>query len=913
MQNTPNTRLEGLFHEAARRQPGPEREAYLDGACGADQDLRSRIEALLVAHEEASGFLEEPAVGGPREGPGSSIGPYKLLQEIGEGGMGVVYMAEQTRPVNRKVALKVIKLGMDTKQVIARFEAERQALALMDHPNIARVLDAGATETGRPFFVMELVRGIAIHEYCDTHKLSTRERLALFVDVCHAVQHAHQKGVIHRDLKPSNVLVTSHDGRPVPKIIDFGVAKATNQRLTERTLFTEFRQVIGTPEYMSPEQAEMSGLDVDTRSDIYSLGVLLYTLLTGTTPVDASELRTAGFEEMTRMIREEEAPAPSTRISKLGALAGEVAERRRSDVGSLSRHFRGELDWIVMKALEKDRTRRYETAAAFAADVLRHLENRPVEAGPVQPGYRLRKFVVRNRSVVLGVGALVLVVALGLVGTIFGLLRARSEAERSRRIGDSLEEVLAMSDPALGASPARREEVLGNVRATFGTQHATYAAVLDTLSRSLHDAGEFEAAAELSEEAIGVWSRVHGEDHVNVAGSLSTLGSLQRLLGEEQDAERSLRRALSIFERAEIADGSIGHLARMELADILSTRGENAEADRLMGEALAALRASESTSRLRIIETLELRFLVQLDGHSDSAKDTILEVYEESKAFYSEDSPMLAMAAMGVGNYHAKRGDDDVAEPFLREALERFERLGRMEGVYVLTINDALFQILRKRPDPASQEEADQLLGKTIEGARGIWGAEALATNLVYYAERRLSRGKYAEAVRAIRDAHAAMVEDGRSFLELSRLRAALTEVSLQVSSRAGLDVEAYEEAQIAVERALQDEPENVAMLAVLALSLHRLGQHEDALAALELVGGPLADAGTPLAREVAPVDHAVRALVALTDERHELARREFEIYDGALRRKNTSSLERRLQEEVQDRLESHPSNPTDG
>jgi serine/threonine protein kinase len=321
---------------------------------------------------------------------GAVIGPYKLMEQIGEGGFGLVFVAEQQKPVKRRVAIKVIKPGMDSRDVIARFEAERQALALMDHPNIARVLDAGTTDSGRPYFVMELVHGVPITDYCDRNQLTPRERLELFVFVCQAVQHAHQKGIIHRDLKPSNVMVMLHDGEPVVKVIDFGVAKALHQHLTEKTIYTHFAQMIGTPLYMSPEQAEMSGLDIDTRSDIYSLGVLLYELLTGTTPFDKQRVAKAAYDELIRMIREEDPPKPSTRLSQSTESLPAVAAHRRIEPARLSKMFRGDLDWITMKALEKDRTRRYETASGLAADILRYLHDEPVEASPPSAGYRLK-------------------------------------------------------------------------------------------------------------------------------------------------------------------------------------------------------------------------------------------------------------------------------------------------------------------------------------------------------------------------------------------------------------------------------------------------------------------------------------------------------------------------------------------
>jgi serine/threonine protein kinase len=370
------------------------RRAWVKQACAGDAKLEALVEGLLQAHDHPDSFLQAPgaslgatADAPVAERPGAVIGPYKLMELIGEGGMGLVYVAEQQRPIRRKVALKLIKPGMDSRQVIARFEAERQALALMDHPNIARVLDAGTTDTGRPYFVMELVKGTPITAYADQHRLTTRQRLELFVPVCQAVQHAHQKGIIHRDLKPSNVLVSRHDTTPVVKVIDFGIAKAVGGRLTDKTVYTAFAQLVGTPLYMSPEQAGLSDIDIDTRSDVYSMGVLLYELLTGTTPFDEETLKQAGYDEMRRMIREDEPPRPSTRLSTVQqATLSTIAERRGLEPLRLSQQLRGELDWIVMKALEKDRGRRYESASAFTADVQRYLEDEPVLACPPTAG-----------------------------------------------------------------------------------------------------------------------------------------------------------------------------------------------------------------------------------------------------------------------------------------------------------------------------------------------------------------------------------------------------------------------------------------------------------------------------------------------------------------------------------------------
>jgi serine/threonine protein kinase len=449
--NTTTKRAKSIFIAMIRNVAPEQWSGYLDVACCDDDELRQDVESLLKAHSGSDSFLAQLAaavvatIDSPvvTEGVGAVIGPYKLREQIGEGGMGIVYMADQKEPVRRTVALKIIKPGMDTREVVARFEAERQALALMNHPNVSKVLDAGATASGRPYFVMELVRGIPITEFCDKQKLDSRQRLELFATVCQAVQHAHHRGIIHRDLKPSNVLVELHDVTAIPKVIDFGVAKATTQQLTELSLHTGFSQMIGTPMYMSPEQAELSGLDIDTRTDVYSLGVLLYELLSGTTPFTHETLKQASYDEMRRMIREDEPPRPSDRISTLAvASLSTISENRRIDPRKLSQMIRGELDWIVMKALEKDRTRRYESASAFAADVRHYLDDEPVVACPPSAVYRFRKFARRHKvpffiavlvSLALIAGATGLIVSNRLIAQGRNAAQLAEEQEKSQR------------------------------------------------------------------------------------------------------------------------------------------------------------------------------------------------------------------------------------------------------------------------------------------------------------------------------------------------------------------------------------------------------------------------------------------------------------------------------------------------
>jgi tetratricopeptide (TPR) repeat protein len=441
---------ESIFAQALEIESPAERAAFLDRTCGDNKDLRAEVEALLRVSERSGDLLDLPETSAVNtdlhsvESAGTAIGPYKLLEQIGEGGMGSVWMAEQTEPIQRRVAVKVIKEGMDSKQVLARFEAERQALALMEHPNIARVLDAGKAPSGRPYFVMELVKGQPITNYCDERRLGLRDRLELFGDVCRAVQHAHQKGIIHRDLKPSNVLVAPYDGRPVVKVIDFGVAKATGQRLTDKTLFTGFGALVGTPEYMSPEQAEVNNQDIDTRSDIYSLGVLLYELLTGSTPLTRQRIKEAALLEVLRVIREEEPPRPSTRLSESKDSLPSISAQRQTEPAKLTKLVRGELDWIVMKALDKDRNRRYETANGFAMDVQRYLADEPVQACPPSGWYQLRKFARRNK------GRLAIAIAVGLALTVM-----------ASSIGWAVRDRIARQAESRLAEIARREDVAG--------------------------------------------------------------------------------------------------------------------------------------------------------------------------------------------------------------------------------------------------------------------------------------------------------------------------------------------------------------------------------------------------------------------------------------------------------------------
>jgi serine/threonine protein kinase len=685
----------------------PERQQeILDRECGGDADLRAEIEELLLTADLApGGHTGAPTLGPPEAipgtselGAGSTIGPYTLLELLGQGGFGSVYLADQAEPVKRRVALKIIKRGMDTQAVIGRFEQERQALAMMDHPNIAKVLDAGTTEQGRPFFVMEYVEGQTITQYADEHRLTVRQRLELFGQVCNGIQHAHSKGIIHRDIKPSNVIVSTHDGRPFARVIDFGIAKAVDQRYTEETMFTEHGQLIGTPLYMSPEQAEGS-LDIDTRSDVYALGVLLYELLTGTTPLDPKQVRAAAFGEIYRMVREIDPPRPSTRLDSVTATLPEVAERRGAAPDRLRSVLRGELDWIAMRALEKERSRRYETANGLAMDIQRYLAGEAVVAAPPSQAYRLKKFVLRNRGIVSAIGAVAAAMLIGVVAFAWQASVARDQRDRAVRAeaetqtkadqlavvsqfqadmlaqidpnkaGQELsEDVIARYGAALEASSpqipeARRERMIADFKREWNRVNATDATLelidktilkpaieaIDTqfvdqpavdaglrlvLANQYRELGLYDSAMPLMEAALETNRRELGEEHSETLISLNDMGYLLLLMGRSADAEPYLR-------------------------DALEKMGE------ILGE--------DHRNTLTAMSNLALSLHYQ--GQLDDAEPVYREALDKRRQALGDDDPDTLVAVSNLGFVLLAQGRLADAEPLLREAMEKQKEL----------------------------------------------------------------------------------------------------------------------------------------------------------------------------------------------------------------------------------------------
>ena len=696
-----------IYVGALEKPSAAERAAFLDGACGGDEAVRRRLEALFREQAELGSFLESPpralmpgadptVVHAPPEGPGAVIGPYKLLEQVGEGGMGVVYVAEQTAPVRRRVALKVIKPGMDTRQVLARFEAERQALAMMDHPNIAKVHDAGATDSGRPYFVMELVKGIPITDYCDKARLSIAERLDLLVLVCRAVQHAHQKGVIHRDLKPSNILVTLIDGAAVPKVIDFGIAKTTGGPLTDRTIYTGFAQLVGTPLYMSPEQAELSGVDVDTRSDVYALGVLLYELLTGTTPIDREALGQAAFDEVRRIIREQETPTPSTRLATLGATLANVSANRQADGRALGHAVRGELDWIVMKALEKDRRRRYETASDFAADVMRHLTDQPVEACPPSGWYRFSKYARRHRAALTTAALVGLALVAGTAvstwqairATRAGMLAGQREREAQRAVAESKAVLQFLVNDMLGASEAEKGlgrdiklvEVLANaekkIDAAFPGQPLVEAGVRHALVVAFDALGRRDVALRHGSRAHALYLGLLGSEHPDTLRALRNVASLLCTQGNYGEARTLEEQVLEIRRRTLGPEHPQTLLAMNNLAILLRGLGELDEARTLTAEVLEIRRRTlgpEHPQTLLAMGNLAAELATQ--ARYDEARTLEEQTLEGRRRVLGPEHPETLMSMGDLATLLIHQGKFDEARTLTEKTLEGRSRV----------------------------------------------------------------------------------------------------------------------------------------------------------------------------------------------------------------------------------------------
>jgi serine/threonine protein kinase len=733
-------RAQSVFLAAVER-PSLGRATFLDSECNGDDELRQRVEALLKAHDEPGSFLDAPPPGIEvatmppiDERPGTVIGPYKLLEQIGEGGFGVVFLAEQERPVRRRVALKIIKPGMDTRQVIARFEAERQALAMMDHPNIAKVLDAGmvgaasrsapdltpvdthegparlAGPTGRPYFVMELVQGVPITEYCDQCNLTTRERLELFVTVCQAVQHAHQKGVIHRDIKPTNVLVAIQDGQPTPKIIDFGVAKAINQQLTEHTLVTAFAQIVGTPLYMSPEQAELSPLGVDTRSDIYSLGVLLYELLTGTTPFDKDRLHSASYDELRRIIREEEPPRPSARISTLAAdLATTVAEHRRTDARRLRQTVRGELDWIVMKCLEKERNRRYETPNSLARDIERYMHDEPVQACPPSTAYRVRKYARRNKTLLAAGGAIAAALVVGLGLSTWQYFRATTEGARAKAVSEFLQEMLASSNPdqTKGSQYSVRNQ-LDDFSAGLGNQLAgqpeVEADIRSIIGKSYWRLGVYDRAELHSNKALDLRRELYGPGDERVADSLVDYAWSLAEQGRHAEAEKHVQDALAIY-RKQNSDPRLTVRALWSLQQFLMRQSRYADAEEVANDALALAGDDQDSDFAELPNILHgLAEAKSTEGKYSEAEKFARRAVDIHRRVHGNRHPETAHGLWVLGS--ALLGQQNFAEAKapLREALAIFREYYGPEHRAIRGVSQELKSVLEASRDETAIE-----------------------------------------------------------------------------------------------------------------------------------------------------------------------------------------------------------------
>jgi serine/threonine protein kinase len=710
----------------------PTMEGPGDGSDGSSATVTDHGQAHRRHLSDPSG-LEFP-VAAAAEVP-SHIGPYRIIAALGAGGMGVVYKAEQRHPMKRLVALKLIKLGMDTRHVIARFESERQALAVMDHPNIAKVIDAGATESGRPYFVMEFVPGEPINDYCDKNRLTTEQRLNLFAQVCDALQHAHQKGIIHRDLKPSNILVEYRDNRAVPKVIDFGIAKATSAGgLTEKTLYTETGQLVGTPEYASPEQAETSGMDVDTRTDIYSLGVILYELLTGKLPFDPKTLRSAGYAQMQRIIREEDPPKPSARLTKItdAQELESIAKRRRTEPRVLSKRIRGELDWIILKAMDKDRQRRYETAAALAQDIGRYLRDEAVNAGPPTATYRVGKFVKRHFIGIAASGAVAAALLIGLAMAVVGFYQARhqrdvavkatdqalvaksaadGEARRTREMVEFLQKALAATDPQQAKlMNVSLEEVLARSRQLFGDDHAIIGNVLTSRASSLRAAGQFAEAERALIEALNAYRRAYGSDHGTVAAALTSLGIVQSDRGDQAAAEDSLRQSVAMRKRL-FGERSLPVAESLdELFTVVNKRVGIGEVDKnelkkIGMESVDAYRAAlGDRDRRAMEERCKLGIWLAQNGFPVEAEPVLASVVSDGPAVLGKDSQLLFNAMNSLTALYVQQNKTEQARTTFIDLNNRVADVFGSRSPIVLASALQLGKYLLERDDLSTAE-----------------------------------------------------------------------------------------------------------------------------------------------------------------------------------------------------------------
>ena len=724
------------------------------------------------------------ALGGPVERVGGRIGPYKLLSVLGEGGFAIVYLAEQQRPVKRWVALKIIKPGMDSKEVIARFEAERQALALLDHPNIARVFDAGTTEEGYPYFIMEHVNGLAVTEYCDSQKLSISERLGLFLQICEALQHAHQKGIIHRDIKPSNILVASHQDKALPKVIDFGIAKAITQPLTERTLVTEKGQLVGTPEYMSPEQVQMSTGDIDTRSDIYSLGVLLYELLTGVMPFDPQKLRQSGLDDLRRIIREQNPKTPSTRLTSLGEYAQKIAESRGTNVATLAKRLHEELEWIPLKAMRKDRTRRYRSASELADDIRNYLNGIPLIAGPESRRYRLKKFVSRNRILMTSLATmLVVLVAAVFVSTAFAIKEAQAraealasgyEAERQAQISQAVsdflrDDLLSSVDPyvAQGREVTVRsflDAASEKIEGKFEAEPLVEASIRHTLGNTYRNIGDFDSAREHLELAQKIRAEKLGEQH---AETLSTADGLARVywrqgrydeaqllftktvegrrqvLGAEDaetlfsmnglavlyfsqgryDQAESLYEKMLAINRALLGDQDISTLLFMgNLATVYRFQGRYEEAEPLYEKAIEHERRVLGSEHPDTLYSANgLAMLYIAQGLYDKAEQLLLDVLEIGSLVLGAEHPDVLVSMNGLGTLRTAQGRYDDAERLLADALDMGTLTLGAEHPSMLASMNSLAWLYKEK---TLYEESESLFENTLEARGRVLGGE---------------------------------------------------------------------------------------------------------------------------------------------------------------------------------------------